>query len=510
MHLKEIVTSKGEVLLYTGEPRIELLDELAAGPGDLWHSSLDQGFRGAFPELVYQTAVFWWFLNDVNQIQRSINWRINPQSFVIRKTVWEIYEGLSGEYHSNTAAALDFGYRLLRHGGGVPLYIEGLFSQAQNVVALSANDRYRFYRKNFKWDHCLYMLLKKSASNFRSEIKAFRASGKENLSTNSTPIVAVRGLDPLTNNPEVSVVIPTMSRQKYTLQLLNDYRDQTYSVKEIIVVDATPSENWEPEVYKEDYPFDLIVHRQKSKGSCRGRNEALNFCTGDYIIFADDDIRILPDFVENHLRFLQTYSADACTGLDVHADNHEFDLKDLKKALDRMGENRWKAGAAQNFNNANSCVKKEWVDKMTGNDINFDGGYGEDTDFGFRILKMGGILLYNPYSANLHLKPPAGGYRDWGLQASVLGKQRKKQAWELDHPVRFIRPVPSPTILYGIIKHYKTRQVKEYRSKYFFLYLFKGSKKMFLLRLLKLPYKQLQFNRSLFYARNLIKLGERF
>src|SRR5690606_24658550 len=127
-----------------------------------------------------------------------------------------------------------------------------------------------------------------------------------------------------------------------------------------------------------------------------------------------------------------------------------------------LGNKRWKAGAAQNFSNANSCVRKEWVEQLIGNDINFDGGYGEDSDFGFRILKNGGIVLSNPYSVNLHLKPPAGGYRHWNLQAAVLGKNRKKQAWEQDQPVRFIKPTPSPTVLYGIIKHFSRSQVKQY------------------------------------------------
>ena len=43
-----------------------------------------------------------------------------------------------------------------------------------------------------------------------------------------------------------------------------------------------------------------------------------------------------------------------------------------------------------------------------------------------------------------------------------------------------------------------------------FLFLFKGPKISFLYRLLKIPYKQLQFNKSLFYAKKLIRLIENF
>ena len=53
------------------------------------------------------------------------------------------------------------------------------------------------------------------------------------------------------------------------------------------------------------------------------------------------------------------------------------------------------------FSNANSCVKKEYVDLLVGNDINYDGGYGEDGDFGISLLKLGIPVLHNPFSANL-------------------------------------------------------------------------------------------------------------
>lgn len=77
------------------------------------------------------------------------------------------------------------------------------------------------------------------------------------------------------------------------------------------------------------------------------------------------------------------------------------------------------------FNNANNCVKREFVNKLVGNDINFDGGYGEDNDFGLSLTKIGVMVLQNPFSNSLHLKPPVGGYRFWGNQSKILGKRGK-------------------------------------------------------------------------------------
>ena len=65
------------------------------------------------------------------------------------------------------------------------------------------------------------------------------------------------------------------------------------------------------------------------------------------------------------------------------------------------------------------------------------------------------------------MKPPTGGYRFWGSQAKILGKKRKKQPWELDSPVKYITPKPSPTIMYYFYKHFGKELVKEFKYKYF-------------------------------------------
>lgn len=511
MQLKEFVTQSGETLLYNGAPNLESLEQLANGAGDLWHSSLDQGLNNVFPELVYQTAVFWWFLNDHPNLDRSINWRINPDAFVVRKNVWLLFSGFPKDYDSYILSAFDLGYRMLRHGGAIPMYVKGLFPEEVITSKITIQDRYRFFEKNFKPQHSVYMLLKGLNKNPFLELSQFRKAKMENLTRNLFPVLPARELNSLETIPTVSVVIPTMLRQEYTLQLLRDYADQTVPVAQIVVVDATPIEDRVEGIYNDDqFDFELTIKWQESKGSCRARNEAIALCSGDYIIFADDDTRILPSFVENHIRFLQTYNVEACNGLDISATSHKDGVDKLKDLYSSASKSQLKAGAAMSFSNANSCVNSSFIKTLIGNDINFDGGYGEDTDFGLRLLKAGAILMQNPYSPILHLKPPTGGYRHWGLQASLLGKKRKKQSWELDHPVKYIRPIPSPTIVYGIIKHYSLEQVMEYRSKYFFLYLFKGSKVGLFFRFLKFPYRALQFDKSLFYARNLIRRGERF
>ena len=511
-HLKLYITSQGEELLYCGSPSLDMLDELAQGPADLWHSSFEQGLKNAFPEIIYQTAVHWWYLNDFENIDTAVSWRINPYAFVVRKSVWDALGGFDDIYESDLMKAFAFGTNLLRNQGGVPLYAKGLFVNEVSVDnTIPKLDRYLYFRKHFKARHSTYMLLRQYGRHLFSELKAFQHAKKRvNFLTNYKTI-PVRQLEEIKGQPTVSVIIPTMFRQDYTIQLLQDFARQNYPINQAIVVDATPQEERDESLYANlELPFELVVKWQTSQGSCRARNEAITLCNGDYIIFGDDDIRVPEDYVQKHIQLLQTYNAKACNGLDIRAEHHKQNLQDLKRLYASTDAWRKLSGASSSFSNANSCVERAYVNKLVGNDINYDGGYGEDGDFGLSLAKLGLVVLHNPLAMNLHLKPPSGGYRWWNSQALIIGKKRKKQPWELNHPVKTIVPKPSPTVMYQKVKHYKPKQINEYRNKYLFLYVFKGSKLGLPLRLLKLPYRLLQFKRSLFYAKNLHKLGIRY
>jgi glycosyltransferase involved in cell wall biosynthesis len=510
MNFKTYTAKNGEEFLYTGCPSFEVLETLVDSAGDLWHSSLDQGFKNYFPELVYQATVLWWYINDFENLDRTICWRLNIEAFVIRKNVWEQLEGIDLNYTIPAMQGLDLGYNMLYNLGSIPYHIKGLFEPELVERKVASVDRYLFFRKYFRPFQTFYMMYRKGLFNFISEYAAYRKA-KKIVKLTKEKLITPRKLQPIAGNPTVSLIIPTMRRQEYSQLLLEDHKTQSYPITQAVIVDATPEDERDPKYYRqEDFDFKVDVFWQQSKGSCRARNEAIAKCTGDYIIFADDDIRILPDFVENHIRLLQTYNVAACNGLDIMAAHQEQDLSDLKIALKRLGNQRWKVGATSSFSNANSCVRKTVVDEIIGNDINFDGGYGEDRDFGLEIVKKGYTVLHNPFSVNLHLKPPQGGYRWWGKQAKITGKHRKKQPWELNHPVKFIKPIPSPTVLYGYIKHFPEENVREYKKKYFYIYLFRGPKAKFFHRLLNIPYRHLQFKKSLFYAKKLMELGVRF
>lgn len=507
---KSHITKKGEEIYYVGNPNIEKLEELSNGTGDLWHSSFDQGYKNAFPDIVYFAAVFFWYVKDFDGLNECVSWRVNPNAFAIRKNVWDQLKGFDTDFKNLDLAAIDFGYNLLKNHGGIPLYVKGLYLAEPTVnVVFSSFDVQLFFRKNFKIDHAIYRNIRNGFWKINDWIALFKVVNKFKTRRNFT-LIAPRKLKEIEGKPSVSYIIPTMLRQEFTLNLLNDLKHQTYLPTQVVVVDATPTDKRDESLYNPDnYPFELIVKWQTTKGSCRARNEAINLCTGDYIIFGDDDIRFFPDFIEHHIKLLQTYNAGACNGLDLMADHQNQNLDDLEHKLVKLGNARWKVGVSNSFSNANSCVKRIYVNQLEGNDVNYDGGYGEDGDFGISLTKIGVAVIHNPFSVNLHLKPPQGGYRFWGSQAKITGKKRKTQPWELDTPVKNIRPVPSPTVMYQFYKHFGKEERTEYFYKYFLRFFTKQGLKMLPINFLLFPYKILQYRKSQFYAKKLLALGKR-
>jgi cellulose synthase/poly-beta-1,6-N-acetylglucosamine synthase-like glycosyltransferase len=83
------------------------------------------------------------------------------------------------------------------------------------------------------------MMLRKGLFKLPSELKAFKkALNIAKLKPRKQ--ISARKLNPIEGNPTVSLVIPTMKRQEFTQRLLIDHKNQTYPIKEVVIVDANP------------------------------------------------------------------------------------------------------------------------------------------------------------------------------------------------------------------------------------------------------------------------------
>lgn len=246
----------------------------------------------------------------------------------------------------------------------------------------------------------------------------------------------------VSENETLDVVIPTIGRKKYLYDVLCDLRNQTHLPQNVIVVEQNPLPESTTEldfITTEKWPFKIKHIFTHKTGACQARNKALALVESKWCFLADDDIRIKNNFLEV---FWQQYNFNKGNGFTLSC------LLEGQKKTNQM------ICQISYFGSGCSIVKTEFIKKATF-DINFEFGFGEDSDFGMQLRNLGCDIVYLPNPEIIHLKAPVGGFRT-----------KFVHLWSKET----IQPKPSPTILYGKLKFQTTEQIQGYRTVLFFKY----------------------------------------
>ena len=237
-------------------------------------------------------------------------------------------------------------------------------------------------------------------------------------------------------NNNIEVIIPTIGREKYLYQVLKDFKEQAKLPDRVIIVEQNPDEGSISTLdflKKETWPFAISHTFTHKAGACNARNLALDLIEAEWVFFADDDIRIAPNFLEKTNEFINTGIAEA------------FTVSCLQK-----GEKETITNLVQwtTFGTSCSFVKAEHLKNLRF-DKAFEGGFGEDVDYGLQLRNKGVDVLYTPFLQLKHLKAPVGGFR-----------KKYEFPWENEK----IKPKPSPTIMAFHLKHGAPFQLFGYKT----------------------------------------------
>ena len=225
---------------------------------------------------------------------------------------------------------------------------------------------------------------------------------------------------------KVSVVIPTLNRYTYLKDVMEDLEKQDHKNFDVIVVDQ--SEPCDREFYKQ-FKLDIKLVEQKEKLLWTARNHAIKISDADFLLFFDDDSRVKPDWITNHLKCIYAYDCDVSAGVS---------LSSYEKIQDSYKLFRW----ADQFDSGNSLVKREVLEKVGLFDEQFNKQRMGDGEFGFRIYLNGIRSVSNPLGDRLHLKAGEGGLRQMG-------------SWDGFRPKKMTSPRPIPSVLYMYRKYFK-------------------------------------------------------
>jgi glycosyltransferase involved in cell wall biosynthesis len=110
------------------------------------------------------------------------------------------------------------------------------------------------------------------------------------------------------NQPLVSVILPTYNRAHIVSKSLQSVLAQTYRNFEVIVIDDGSTDNTKEiitTIARKDSRVKYFKNNE-NKGPAGARNVGINLAKGELIAFIDDDVEWVPDKLEKQVNLLQT------------------------------------------------------------------------------------------------------------------------------------------------------------------------------------------------------------
>lgn len=335
---------------------------------------------------------------------------------------------------------------------------------------------FKFVSQHYKkvWLLVLFVCLiyKRRKFPFFAFIKSLFYS-KINIDTLKIHEFKLLSKDEIFISEDIDVLIPTIGRKEPLYNFLRNLAEQTILPKNVIIVEQNPITNGPSELdylSSESWPFQIKHQLIYQLGACNARNLALKEITSNWIFFADDDIEIQNDFLQNCLSNAKKYNQKV------------FSLSCLRRNEKKHFKNcfQWVS-----FGSGASFVHFEAIKDLKF-DMKFEFGFGEDADFGMQIRNKGNDIVYFPTPEIIHLKAPMGGFR-----SKVVRK------WDNDT----IEPKPSPTVMVFKLKYDSKEQLFAYKLMYIFknfkykkIYKYRSNYKIMLAK----------WNRSMFWAHELM------
>lgn len=196
----------------------------------------------------------------------------------------------------------------------------------------------------------------------------------------------------------VSIIIPCYNDGAYIEKAVQSVLDQTFSNKEIIIIDDG-SDKITQKVLKNLKNKVTLLIKQENRGPSVARNKGIAAANGEYILTLDADDFFEPTFIQKAVEILNNYPK---VGL-VTCNANIFD-KNAKQGEIISSGGETKDLLIRNGALASSLFRKKSWNDVHGYDENMLKGY-EDWDFNISIAKAGWkIMVIHEHLFNYRLK----------------------------------------------------------------------------------------------------------
>ena len=202
-------------------------------------------------------------------------------------------------------------------------------------------------------------------------------------------------------DPLISMIVPVFNAEKYIENFINLCSNQEYSNLEIVFIDDGSTDNTLQFIKKACDDFNNIrVYSQKNKGPSSARNYGLKCAIGEFVIFADVDDYIYPDYVSHLYYVIDKENADIAFCNYKKVVNISNEITKSRKLLEDQIISFDKIKAIKDFNyrrhlTGYSCLKLIKKEILDGIFFPEEIVYGEDFVFTYELLKKTDKIAYS-------------------------------------------------------------------------------------------------------------------
>lgn len=249
-----------------------------------------------------------------------------------------------------------------------------------------------------------------------------------------------------------SVIIPTYRRPHLLKNALESLAAQTGECRfEVVVINDAPDEDLSSLAAGFSDIGVRLISPPRNVGRAIARNIGVRNSSGDIIIFLDDDMTVVPGFIDAH--------AEAHTGPGLAVVGNiksapEYASHPLARYIERQGAKKrpgMKDLPARCFRTGNGSLARTLFTEVGMFDESFS-TYGEDMDLAMRLQYQGARFVFAEDAVSFNHHPPdlddmLEKLREWGRYTMPVLAERHpdlaRSTWaHLAHPVRLGRESP--------------------------------------------------------------------
>jgi len=255
---------------------------------------------------------------------------------------------------------------------------------------------------------------------------------------------------------DISVVIPTVNREKILRRVIEGLIKQTYPAGrlEVVIVDDNSTDGTQDtmkELRQIHNNIRYIKQLPGKKGPAAANNLGIRNAAGDFILFINDDV--IPDIhmLEEHMKCHNKYKNIIVQGKVINTSS----LDELGKRHDSYSGGYGKLSFGY-FTTWNCSIKKELLIKAGMFDEDFINLCWEDVELGLRLRKLGIRQKYNKKAFGYHYRSEFSMKQLGRVREKSINMGKNAMIYYKKHPNLEVKISTQsfwlPYTLHGIIK----------------------------------------------------------